>query len=159
MLIAALALPVAAPATAAAGEHAPMGNGVLVAYGTGVTTCTIGVYKWHYTGSLYYDFGGKTECTSPVQQTAVARFGGDVASGCSGLTTTCHSDGGWNGEPDPGLVYYHVTLVAPFGQGWAPPVFAMAPAWALPDTSLCSGVGSDRLDCTFTADNLGSPVL
>ena len=50
--------------------------------------------------------------------------------------------GGWEGEPDPGLVSYRVHMIAPFGQGWV----------TSPEN--CSGVGSDNLTCEFTANDL-----
>jgi len=102
-----------------------------------------------------YDYSGETDCSVPVQQTGQATLGPSTGGLCSALTTTCHSGGGWEGEPNPGLVYYHVTLVAPFGQGWALPAVAVGAAWKVPPPAdACSGVGSDHLDCTFTADNI-----
>jgi hypothetical protein len=134
-LVSLLALLAAAPARA--------GRNVVVAYGTGTTTCTVTVTKTDYAFSTWYRYSGETDCDVPVQQTGEATFG-DVSGGlCSGLTTTCQSGGEWEGEPNPGSVHYHVTLVAPFGQGWL----------AAPNAS-CSGAGSDHLDCTFSAGNV-----
>jgi hypothetical protein len=138
---------------AAAPAHA--GRAVLVAYGTGTTTCTVTVTKTDWAFSTYYNFSGHTECSVPVQQTGVATFADTSGGLCSGLRTTCDSEGGWEGEPNPGFVHYHVTLIAPFGQGWMLSPYSVTPAFGIPyPQATCSGIGSDHLDCTFTADNV-----
>ena len=106
---------------------------VVAGYGEGATECTITLTKEARA------FGGSTACNRAVQQTGQASTsGGASATGplCSGLRTTCTSNGTTTGNFT--TLKYRVTLLAPNGQGWvAPP-------------SDCSGAGTDKLDCTFT---------
>jgi hypothetical protein len=82
-------------------------------------------------------------CDQPVAQTGQAWLPHDwdpVYGGlCSGsFTKTCSSGGSAQGEyHEP--AHYRVTLTAPFEQVWI----------AAPDK--CSGVGTETIDCTFTA--------
>ena len=114
---------------------------VLVAYGMGTpTTCTITVEKFDMWFKDYFEFFGKTDCSVPVQQSGQAWMGGmsmeEYGWPCSGFTASCSSGGSAQGNYN--RVYYHVTLIAPYGQGWV----------AHPEQ--CSGAGSDNLECTFS---------
>ncbi len=111
----------------------------VVAYGEGATRCTITVTKTAVGGSTTeWSFSGSTSCDRPLEQTGQARMvgAGTVwAPLCSGTRASCSSGGTATGAYTD--VEYHVTLLAPAGQGWvAPP-------------AECSGAGTDRLDCTF----------
>ena len=124
----------AAPAPAA---HA----GTFIAYGEGLTRCTIDVDKDANLPALHaqYDWTGETTCDRPLQQTGQAFFAGEVGWLCSGVTTHCSSgDVAWYpGRRISEPMEYHVTLRAPAGQGWIG-----APTY-------CSGVGTDNLRCVF----------
>jgi hypothetical protein len=142
-----LALALAPAATA--------GTYTFVAYGTGVTSCTIKTHKLEgrnlWTGGAErIDYSGQTDCTVPVQQTAHAWVPGNPprdGGTCSGLLASCFSgENVWNVGEWPEPMHYDVTIIAPFGQGWE----------GAPDE--CSGVGSDHLTCTFTADQILGPL-
>ena len=137
--VAALALPAAASA----------GSATLVAWGGGKTQCNITVKKsqpliviWGSTD--VYDVSATTECTANVEQTGQSSLpGSPTAYGplCSGLRMTCSSpisraEGSYTAPAE-----YHVTLVAPPAQIW------------LGSPLECTGVNTDRLDCTFTSQS------
>ena len=151
-LIVALALLGASPAHAATYAPTPGVTEVFVAYGTGVTRCDITLKKRTgedlMTSAYGTAYSGKTDCTAPVNQTARARVAADgsvpaLDGGlCSQLARTCTSGGNLNGMLNRQPLSYRITLRAPDGQGWVG-----APAF-------CSGVGTDNLVCTFTANDV-----
>lgn len=114
-------------------------SSVLVAYGEGTTTCTVKVSRSLRAGTLdTWDFEGATDCSVPLPQTAQAWMTGEstvFGPLCSGVRASCRSAGSAVG--DYRGVGYHVTLVAPLGQGW------------IASPAECSGAGTDNLDCTF----------
>jgi hypothetical protein len=140
-LIAAVAL-LALPASASAGTS------VLVAWGGGKTQCNITVKKsqpliviWGSTN--VYDVTGTTDCSANVEQTGQASLPGsptEFGNLCSGLRMTCsssaHGEGFYTAPAE-----YHVTLTAPPAQIW------------LGSPTECTGVNTDRLDCTFTSQS------
>jgi hypothetical protein len=141
------ALALAAPAAAAPPDLADHQDreSVLLAYGEGVTECTVQVEKntpWLAIEYPRWNFGGTTSCNAAVQQSGQARLGTTyTAPLCSGLRTTCTSIAGGTGNgPMAGTVTYDVTLTAPLGQGWV----------AAP--SHCAGVGTDWLTCRFVVE-------
>jgi hypothetical protein len=136
-------------AVAALAAAAPAGAEVVaaVAYGTGVTSCSFSVSESRQLlniGGISYRYQGETDCSAAVQQSGQATLYSsiselDSAPLCSGFQKTCQSAGDYLdvSGPEPDHATYEVTLIAPFGQGWV----------TAPDR--CSGVGSDRLSCTF----------
>jgi hypothetical protein len=121
-----------------------------VAYGEGLTRCTIEITKDPNYLALHplYDWGGETSCDRPLEQTGQAFFGGEVGTLCSGVRTTCSSgDVQWRpGRTISTPVEYRVTLRAPLGQGW------------LGAPTYCSGVGTDNLSCVFKENDTLSSV-
>ena len=144
-LLCAAAVALLAPAPASALQN----KIVLVAYGEGTTTCTVtanNVHKMFWGGEERYEFFGRTECSTAVQQSGQATLGNadpslvEVAPLCSRFATTCSSAGAVQGpeyQQGVGGLGYRVTLVAPPGQGWV----------ASPQQ--CAGAGTDNLTCTF----------
>ena len=137
--VAALALPASASA----------GSAVLVAWGGGKTQCNITVKKsqpliviWGSTD--VWDVSATTDCTANVEQTGQASLPGSptvYGNLCSGLRMTCSSsisraEGSYSAPAE-----YHVTLTAPPAQIW------------LGSPLECTGVNTDRLDCTFTSQS------
>ncbi len=108
----------------------------LVAYGEGTTTCTVTVTATNYAFSTWNKGSGVTSCSVALEQTGSLSTGGS----CGGFIARCEASGTFQDEADQGFTtHFRVTLVAPLGQGW------LAPA------DKCSGVGTDRLACTFSA--------
>jgi hypothetical protein len=128
----------------------------LVAYGTGMTNCSINAKAGRQLYGLlpYWRIQAKTDCDRAVDQSVRVFIPGSWFDGgtCSGFRAHCfsgepeESDGfGWiEGMPPRGDVELHVTLRAPAGQGWlGPPQY-------------CQGVGTDSLRCVFTRNVLWS---
>ena len=144
LALVAVAVP-AAPA-AAAGTR-------VVAYGTGVTSCSISLSATKALinlGGIRYRFEGVTDCSASIQQTGQATLYGSGGSmieqgaPCSGFVARCSSSGSYlsvGQEPDHAT--YVVSLRAPLGQGW------------VSTSDQCSGAGTDNLRCTFTDSSMG----
>ena len=134
------------------GAQAAEATQVFVAYGEGLTRCTIKVKKRGMKpgmgGVRETEFEGRTDCSVPIEQSghAIVPKGSesyDLDGGlCEGLRATCVSggyqrnQGTWSAD-----MIYTVKLRAPLGQGW------------LGAPEPCTGVGTDNLQCTFTAGN------
>ena len=128
---------------------------VFVAYGEGLTRCTIQVEKVMDGGFLVYNNGfghqedyewwGETTCDRPLEQTAQASLADLVSPMCSGIRTTCSSGGEVRFEYTPERrsepTEYRITLRAPRGQGW------------IGAPTDCMGVGTDNLQCVLTAES------
>ena len=122
----------ASPASAVSGREVHR----VVAYGEGVTTCEITLYRDIVKVFSYaYHYNGSTSCSTAVQQTGFGwtELHDDDGNFCSGFRTTCGSGGESFGE----VAHYDVTITAPRGQGWV----------TVPED--CSGVGTDNLRCNF----------
>ncbi len=139
LIMAGLSLVAAAPAAAA--------GATVVAYGTGVTSCSISLSASKALiniGGIRYRYEGVTDCSVAVEQSARATlYAGswvvDEGPLCSGFVARCSSSGSYLSVGlDADHATYVVRLIAPPGQGW------------LTAADECSGAGTDNLRCTFT---------
>jgi hypothetical protein len=138
-------LAVAVAAVAAAPAQAE----VFVAYGEGVTLCTIDVLHSSHGGNIWtggepeMSFHGEVACNEPVEQTGHAWVPADLnwpaydGGFCAGFTTRCYSGQEDIRTQNSMPMTYELTLRAPLGQGW------------LGAPRNCTGVGTDNLRCVF----------
>jgi hypothetical protein len=139
----------------AVGGAPPAAAATFVAYGEGLTRCTIQAEKVADGGFLMlnsapplshyenYEWWGETTCDRPLQQTAQASLREQVSPMCSGVVADCSSggEGFWPAQAVQEPMEYRVTLRAPANQGW------------LGAPTDCTGVGTDNLKCVFRIDD------
>lgn len=139
LITAGLSLVASAPAAA--------DGATAVAYGTGVTSCSISLSASKALiniGGIRYRYEGVTDCSVAIEQSGQATLyaGSSVVDQgplCSGFLARCSSSGSYLSVGlDADHATYVVRLIAPLGQGW------------LTASDQCSGAGTDNLRCTFT---------